>query len=490
MIFMKHKANAIEYDDGIIKVFTLAALFWGCFAMLMGVWIALELTYPAFNLGLPWTSFGRIRPTHTTSIILGFAGNVLFATSFFVVQRTSQVKLALGSLARVVFLGYQLFLVLAVTGYPLGITQGKEYGEPEWYADLLLVIVWVAYFIIYIGTLKNRKERHIYVSNWFYLAFISVFAIVHIGNGLAIPISLMSPNSIHVFGGVQSAMIQWWYGHNAVGFFLTSGFIGMMYYFLPKRAQRPVYSYRLSILHFWSFIFFYVWAGAHHLHYTSIPDWTQTLGMTMSIILWVPSWGGMINGIMTLSGAWYKIRKDPVIAFMVIAIAFYGMTTFEGPVLAIKGVNRLAHYTEWIISHVHSGGLGWVGFISFGALYHMVPVLWNKPDMYSVKLIGIHLWLGTIGIVLYITSMWVAGITQGLLWRSYNDVGFLKYSFIDVVSTLHPYYLIRAIGGITYLSGFIVMIYNIYMTIRTQPQEIKEDLKITKPIGGESIEAA
>lgn len=466
-----------RYDDQIIRYFTIAAFFWGIFAMLMGVIIALQLTYPQLNLDLPWTTFGRIRPTHTTSIIFGFGGNVLFATSFFVIQRTCQVMLQARALARFVFLGYQLFLVLAVSGYPLGITQAKEYAEPEWYADLLLTVVWVCYFIIFALTLSKRQERHIYVSNWFYLAFIFVVAMLHIGNGLAIPISITSPNSVPVFGGVQSAMIQWWYGHNAVGFFLTAGFIGIMYYFVPKRAERPVYSYRLSILHFWALIFLYIWAGAHHLHYTSIPDWTQTLGMTMSIILWIPSWGGMINGIMTISGAWHKLRTDPVLSFMVIAIAFYGMSTFEGPVLAIKDVNRLAHYSEWIISHVHSGGLGWVAFISFGALYHMVPILWNKPDMYSKKLISLHLWLGTIGIVLYVASMWVAGITQGLMWRDYNEVGFLKYSFIDIVSSIHPYYLIRAVGGISYLSGFIVMVYNVYMTIKSQPQESSETLK-------------
>lgn len=485
-----NKNSTENYDDGIVKAFTLAAFFWGFVAMMMGVWIALELTYPLLNFDLPWTSFGRIRPVHTSSIIFGFGGNVLFATSFFVVQRTSQVRLALGSVARLVFIGYQLFLVLAAFGYPFGITQGKEYAEPEWYADLLLTVVWVAYFLVFLVTLKRRQEKHIYVSNWFFLSFIFVVAILHIGNGLAIPIALTSPNSVPVFGGVQSAMIQWWYGHNAVGFFLTAGFIGIMYYFIPKRAQKPVYSYRLSILHFWSLIFLYIWAGPHHLHYTAIPDWAQTLGMTMSIILWIPSWGGMVNGIMTLSGAWDKLRKDPVLSFLVIAVAFYGMSTFEGPVLAIKEVNRLAHYTEWIISHVHSGGLGWVAFMSFGALYHMVPVLWNKPDIYSIKLISAHLWLGTVGIVLYITSMWAAGITQGLLWRSYNDVGFLQYSFIDIVSMLHPYYLIRAIGGVVYLLGFIIMMYNVYMTIRSRPQETREALKAKNKMITEEPEAA
>jgi cytochrome c oxidase cbb3-type subunit 1 len=467
-----------KYDDTIIKAFTIASLFWGVIAMFMGVWIALELTYPLLNFDLPWTSFGRLRPIHTTGIIFGFGGNVLFATSFYILQRTCEVRLRMATAAKFLFLGYQVFLILAVAGYPLGITQGKEYAEPEWYADLLLTVLWILYFIIYLVTLHYRKERHIYVSNWFYLAFIFVFSMLHIGNGLAIPLALNSPNSVPLFGGVQSAMIQWWYGHNAVGFFLTAGFIGIMYYFIPKRAEQPVYSYRLSILHFWALIFLYIWAGAHHLHYTAVPDWTQTLGMTMSIILWVPSWGGMINGIMTLSGSWHKVRQDPVLAFLVIAVAFYGMSTFEGPVLSIKEVNRLAHYSEWIISHVHSGGLGWVGFISFGALYHMVPILWNKPALFSMKLVSLHLWLASIGIVFYITSMWAAGITQGLLWRSYNEVGFLKYAFIEIVALLHPYYLIRAIGGLCYLSGFIIMIYNLYKTIKLQPAKSNEKMKV------------
>ncbi len=469
-----NKKKLIKYDDQIVKMFTIATLFWAFAGMLVGVLIALQLTYPIFNFDLPWTNFGRMRPLHTSGVIFGFGGNILIATSLFVVQRTSQVPLAFQGLARLVFVGYQCFLMMAGSGYLLGITQGKEYAEPEWHADLLLTIIWVIYFIVYVATLMRRQERHIYVANWFYLAFIVVVAILHIGNGLCIPISLTSPNSVPLFSGVQSAMIQWWYGHNAVGFLLTAGFLGIMYYFIPKRAQRPIYSYRLSILHFWALVFIYIWAGPHHLHHTAIPDWTQTLGMTMSIILWVPSWGGMINGIMTLSGAWEKLREDTVLRFMIIALAFYGMSTFEGPVLAIKSVNRLAHYTEWIISHVHSGTLGWVGFISFGAIYHMVPVLWHKPDMYSRKLINVHLWFGTVGIVLYITSMWVAGVTQGLLWRSYDEMGFLKYSFIDVVVTMHPYYLIRAIGGILYLTGVIIMIYNVIMTIRAEHAKIKD----------------
>ncbi len=459
------KACNFSYDDQIIRWFTLTALFWAVVGMGAGVFIALQLAYPALNFDLPWTSFGRLRPLHTSGVIFAFGGNVLFATSLFVVQRTSQITLALPLLARFVYFGYQIFLIIAASGYLMGITQGKEYAEPEWYADLLLTIVWVCYLIIYLATLHKRKEAHIYVANWFFLAFIIIVAILHIGNNLTIPISLTSTSSVAVFSGVQSAMIQWWYGHNAVGFFLTAGFLGIMYYFVPKRVGLPVYSYRLSILHFWAFVYIYIWAGPHHLHYTSLPDWVQTLGMTMSIILWVPSWGGMINGIMTLSGAWYKLREDPVLKFLVVSIAFYGMSTFEGPVMAIKAVNALSHYTEWTISHVHSGALGWVSFISFGALYHLVPILWNKKELYSMNLVNIHLWLGSIGIVLYITSMWAAGISQGLMWRSYDELGFLKYSFVDVVSILHPYYVIRALGGAFFFLGLLTMLYNVIKTI-------------------------
>ena len=472
-----------KYDDQIIRCFLVAALFWGAVGMLIGVFIALQLAYPSLNFDLPWTSFGRVRPVHTSGVIFGFGGNVLFATSLFVVQRTSSVKLAWPSVARFVFIGYQAFLVIAASGYVFGITQGKEYAEPEWYADILLTVVWIAYFLVYIMTLKNRKERHIYVANWFYLAFIVVVAMLHLGNNVHVPIAWNSPNSIPIFSGVQSAMVQWWYGHNAVGFFLTAGFIGIAYYFIPKRVGQPIYSYRLSILHFWALVFVYIWAGPHHLHYTSLPDWTQTLGMTMSIILWVPSWGGMVNSMMTLSGAWDKLREDPVLKFLVIAIAFYGMSTFEGPLMAIKAVNALSHYTEWTISHVHSGALGWVCCISFGAIYCMVPVLWKKDEMHSIKLVNWHLWFATIGIVLYITSMWAAGLSQGLMWRSYDDMGFLKYSFIEVVAILHPYYVIRALGGAFFLFGVIIMIYNIFMTIKC----IKKDVKLHEIIPNADI---
>jgi cytochrome c oxidase cbb3-type subunit 1 len=354
---------------------------------------------------------------------------------------------------------------MAGLGYLFGVTQGKEYAEPEWYADLWLTIVWVIYLIIYLVTLTKRKEPHIYVANWFFLAFIVTVAVLHLVNGVSIPVSLFGAKSYPLWGGVQSAMIQWWYGHNAVGFFLTAGFLGIVYYFIPKRANRPIYSYRLSILHFWSLIFLYIWAGPHHLHYTALPDWAQTLGMTFSIMLWMPSWGGMINGMMTLSGAWYKLREDPVLKFMIISLAFYGMSTFEGPLMSIKEVNALSHYTDWTIGHVHSGTLGWVAFISFGVIYYLFPVLWNKKNLYSLRLVNIHLWISTIGIVFYISSMWVSGIMQGLMWRAYDNLGFLEYSFVETVMAMKPFYLIRGIGGVLFFIGVLIMIYNLIKTL-------------------------
>lgn len=459
---------AVDYNDAIVKLFSIIAVFWGIVGFSAGVFIALQLAFPALNFDTSWLSFGRLRPIHTSGVIFAFGGNVLFATSLYIVQRTCQVRLQASDwLLKFIFFGYQIFLIGAVVTYAMGITQAKEYAEPEWHLDLLLTVVWVAYLWVYVRTIMKRTEPHIYVANWFFLAFIIVVAILHLGNNLSIPVSLNSPYSVSLFSGVQSAMIQWWYGHNAVGFFLTAGFIGIMYYFVPKRAMRPVYSYRLSIMHFWALIFLYIWAGPHHLHYTALPDWTQTLGMTMSLMLWLPSWGGMANGIMTLSGAWEKLRDDPVLRFLVISVAFYGMSTFEGPLMAIKAVNSLSHYTEWTISHVHSGALGWVALISFGALYHMIPRLWGKDEMYSLKLVNLHLWLACIGIVLYITSMWAAGIMQGLMWRSYDDMGFLSYSFIEIVKELHPLYITRAVGGGFFLTGAIVMAYNVYKTIKT-----------------------
>lgn len=453
-----------EYNESIVKKFTIASVFWAIVGFLVGLYIALQMAFPGLNFE-PYFTFGRLRPLHTSAVIFAFGGNVLFATSYFVVQRTCRARLWGDSLANFTFWGYQAFIVMAALGYVFGVTQGKEYAEPEWYADLWLAIVWVVYLVVFLMTLSKRKEPHIYVANWFFLAFIATVAILHIVNGISVPVSLTSLKSYPLWGGVQNALIQWWYGHNAVGFFLTAGFLGIMYYFVPKRANRPVYSYRLSIIHFWSLIFIYIWAGPHHLHYTALPDWAQTLGMTFSIILWMPSWGGMINGLMTLSGAWHKLREDPVLKFMIISLAFYGMSTFEGPIMAIKEVNALSHYTEWTIGHVHSGALGWVAFISFGAIYHLVPVLWKKKELYSLKLVNMHLWIATIGIVFYISAMWIAGVMQGLMWRSYDSLGFLEYSFVETVMAMHPFYIIRALGGVLFLGGALIMVYNIWKTI-------------------------
>ncbi|HEX6979509.1 MAG TPA: cytochrome-c oxidase, cbb3-type subunit I [Alphaproteobacteria bacterium] len=455
------------YVEDVVRAFVVATVFWGVVAFAAGVYVALQLAFPALNLGLEWTTFGRLRPVHTSAAIFAFGGNALIGTSFYVVQRTCRAPLWGGAVpAWFVFWGYQLFIVLAALGYVLGITQSREYAEPEWYLDLWLTLVWVAYLAIFMGTIAKRKEPHIYVANWFYLGFIITIAMLHIVNNLAVPVSIFGTKSYSAAAGVQDAMIQWWYGHNAVGFFLTAGFLGMMYYFIPKRAERPVYSYRLSIIHFWALIFIYIWAGPHHLHYTALPDWTQTLGMAFSIMLWMPSWGGMINGLMTLSGAWDKLRTDPGLRFSVTAVAFYGMSTFEGPVMSIRAVNGLSHYTDWTIGHVHSGALGWVAFITFGALYYLVPALWKRKDVYSTRLVAWHFWIATLGIVLYITAMWVSGIMQGLMWRAYDELGFLQYSFVETVAAMYPFYLIRALGGVLFLTGALIMAYNFWRTAR------------------------
>ena len=467
-----------EYYDGLIKKFVIAASLWGFVGFLAGDYIAWQLAFPGLNWDLEWISFGRLRPLHTSAVIFAFGGNILIGTSFYISQRTCRTSLFGGAgLGNFIFWGYQLFIVLAATGYLLGITQSKEYAEPEWYVDIWLTIVWVAYLVAFAGTLIKRKEPHIYVANWFFLAFIITIAMLHIVNNLAVPISFTSAKSYIIWSGVQDAMTQWWYGHNAVGFFLTAGFLGMMYYFVPKQAERPVYSYRLSVIHFWAITFLYIWAGPHHLHYTALPDWVQTLGMTFSIMLWMPSWGGMINGLMTLSGAWHKLRTDPILRFLIASVGFYGMSTFEGPLMAIKVVNSLSHYTDWTIGHVHSGALGWNAFISFGAIYYLVPKLWKRERLYSLKLVNMHFWIATIGIVLYITSMWVSGIMQGLMWRTYDSLGFLQYSFIETVEAMHPYYIIRATGGLLFLTGAAIMLYNIFRTIRG-------DIRDEAPIGG------
>ncbi len=468
--FFKLPDNDSRYDDDPIRWGVIATMFWGLAGLLAGVFIAAQLAFPQLNFE-PYLNFGRVRPLHTSAVIFAFGGNALLATSFYVVQRTCRTQLAFPTLARFVFWGYQLFIVLAATGYLLGITQSKEYAEPEWYVDLWLTIVWVAYFIVFVGTLAKRNEPHIYVANWFYLAFIVTIAMLHIVNNLAMPVSLLGAKSYSAFAGVQDALTQWWYGHNAVGFFLTAGFLAMMYYFVPKQAERPVYSYRLSIIHFWSLIFLYIWAGPHHLHYTALPDWAQTLGMVFSIMLWMPSWGGMINGLMTLNGAWDKIRTDPIIRMMVLALAFYGMSTFEGPMLSIKSVNSLSHYTDWTIGHVHSGALGWNGMITFACVYFLVPRLWKRERMYSLRMINWHFWLATLGIVFYASSMWVAGIQQGLMWREYGPDGYLVWSFADSVAAMFPMYVIRMLGGLMYLSGAVIMSYNIWMTLAGKLRE-------------------
>jgi cytochrome c oxidase cbb3-type subunit I len=466
------QAAAVRYNDDVIRAFTLATVFWGVVAFLVGVVIALQLSFPIFNLGLEWTSFGRLRPVHTSAAIFAFGGNALFATSLYVVQRTCRARLFGGAaLASFVFWGYQLFILLAASGYVLGITEGREYAEPEWYVDLWLTIVWVCYLVVFAVTILKRREPHIYVANWFYLAFILTIAILHIVNNLSLPVSFFGAKSYSLFSGVQDALTQWWYGHNAVGFFLTAGFLGIMYYFVPKQADRPIYSYRLSIIHFWALIFLYIWAGPHHLHYTALPDWAQTLGMTFSVMLWMPSWGGMINGLMTLSGAWDKLRTDPVLRFLVTSVAFYGMSTFEGPLMSIRQVNALSHYTDWTIGHVHSGALGWVAFVSFGAIYFLVPRLWHRSALYSLKLVSYHFWIATVGILLYITAMWISGIMQGLMWRSYDELGFLQYSFIETVAAMHPFYVIRALGGILFLTGALIMVWNVWKTIAVGPAE-------------------
>ena len=460
-----------EYNDGVIRAGVIATALWGVVGFLVGVTIAFQLAYPALNLSdltHGYMNFGKLRPLHTSAVIFAFGGNALIATSFYVVQRTSAARLWGGNLAWFVFWGYQLVIVLAATGYILGATQSKEYAEPEWLTDWWLTVVWVAYLVVFLGTIVKRKEPHIYVANWFYLSFIVTIAMLHLINNISIPVSLFGSKSVQLFSGVQDAMTQWWYGHNAVGFFLTAGFLGMMYYFVPKQAERPIYSYKLSIIHFWALIFLYIWAGPHHLHYTALPDWAATLGMVFSVILWMPSWGGMINGLMTVSGAWDKLRTDPILRMMVVSIGFYGMSTFEGPMMSIRAVNSLSHYTDWTIGHVHSGALGWNGMITFGALYYLVPKLWNRERLYSLSLVSWHFWLATIGIVLYASSMWVSGIMEGLMWREVDSQGFLVNAFADTVAAKHPMNVVRALGGVLFLAGACIMAFNLWATVARQ----------------------
>jgi len=450
------------YNYTVVRQFAIMTIIWGIVGMLVGVVIASQMAWPALNFDLPWFTFSRLRPLHTNAVIFAFGGCALFATSYYVVQRTCHVRLYAGHLAAFTFWGWQLVILAAAITLPLGYTTSKEYAELEWPIDILITVVWVAYAVVFFGTIVKRKTPHIYVANWFFGGFIVVVAMLHIVNSAALPVNAFK--SYSVYAGAQDAMVQWWYGHNAVGFFLTAGFLGIMYYFVPKQANRPVYSYRLSVVHFWALIFTYIWAGPHHLHYTALPDWTQSLGMVFSLILLAPSWGGMINGIMTLSGAWQKLRTDPVLRFLIVSVSFYGMSTFEGPMMAIKTVNALSHYTDWTIGHVHSGALGWVAMISIGAMYYMIPRLFDKK-IYSQKLIEVHFWLATLGIVLYIASMWVSGVMQGLMWRAVNADGTLTYSFVESVQAMHPFYIVRFLGGCCFLVGMLVMAYNLWRSI-------------------------
>lgn len=455
------------YNYKVVRQFSIMTIVWGIVGMLVGVIIAAQLYFPDITYGIEYLTYGRLRPLHTNAVIFAFGGSALMGTSLYVVQRTCHTPLISNALAAFVFWGWQLIIVLAAISLPMGWTSGKEYAELEWPIDILIAIVWVAYAILYFGTIMKRKTEHIYVANWFYGAFILTVAVLHIVNSAAIPVSLTK--SYSAYGGTVDAMVQWWYGHNAVGFFLTAGFLGMMYYYIPKQAERPVYSYRLSIVHFWALIAVYMWAGPHHLHYTALPNWAQSVGMVFSLILLAPSWGGMINGIMTLSGAWHKLRTDPIIKFLIVSLSFYGMSTFEGPMMSIKTVNALSHYTDWTIGHVHSGALGWVAFVTIGAMYYMIPKLFGRKEMISVNLINVHFWVSTIGVVLYIAAMWIAGVMQGLMWRAVNEDGTLTYSFVESVQSTYPYYGIRLLGGILFLSGMIIMAYNVVKTIQAGP---------------------
>ena len=455
------------YNDRVVRQFAIMTIVWGIVGMLVGVIIAAQLIWPDLTAGISWLSYGRLRPLHTNAVIFAFGGSALFATSYYVVQRTCHARLFSDTLTSFTFWGWQAVIVSAAITLPLGITMGKEYAELEWPIALLIAVVWVAYAVVFFGTIVKRKIKHIYVANWFFGAFILTVAVLHIVNNIAIPAGMWK--SYPVYSGAVDAMVQWWYGHNAVGFFLTAGFLGMMYYFVPRQANRPIYSYRLSIVHFWSLIAIYMWAGPHHLHYTSLPDWAQTLGMLFSLILLAPSWGGMINGIMTLSGAWHKLRTDPILRFMIVALSFYGMSTFEGPMMSIKTVNALSHYTDWTIGHVHSGALGWVAMISLGSLYTLLPRVWGVEKMYSTRAIEWHFWTSTIGTVLYIVAMWAAGLMQGIMWRTFNDDGTLTYTFIEVLARTQPFYMLRLLGGIVFLSGMFFMVWNVYKTWQSAP---------------------
>ena len=460
-----------KYNIEVVRWFAVMTVVWGIVGMAVGVLLAGQLAWPALNFDTSWLSFGRLRPLHTNAVIFAFGGCALMASALYTVQRTCRTPLISHGLAKTVFFGWNLVILLAAITLPMGITTTKEYAELEWPIDILIAVVWVLFGVVFFGTIMKRRIEHIYVANWFFGALIIGVAILHIFNSLALPVSLTKSYSI--YAGAMDAMMQWWYGHNAVGFFLTAGFLGIMYYFVPKQAGRPVYSYRLSIVHFWALIAIYVWAGPHHLHYTSLPDWAQSLGMVMSLVLLAPSWGGMINGIMTLSGAWDKLRTDPILKFLIVSLSFYGMSTFEGPMMSIKTVNALSHNTDWTIGHVHSGALGWVAMVSIGAMYHLIPLLYGRDQgqMYSVKLINLHFWLATLGTVLYIASMWVNGLLQGLMWRATSVDGTLTYSFAETVEASYPGHYVRFIGGAIFLLGMLIMAFNVYKTVRGERRD-------------------
>ncbi len=461
------RTESFHYDDAIVRKFVTATLLWGLVGMCVGLWIAMQLVWPDLNVA-PYFTFGRLRPLHTNAVIFAFAGNGMFAAIYYSSQRLLKARMFSDTLSAIHFWGWQLIIVAAAVTLPLGYTQGKEYAELEWPIDLAIAVVWVTFAINFFGTLARRRERHIYVALWFYIATIVTVAILHIFNNLVIPAGPLK--SYPIYAGVQDAFMQWWYGHNAVAFFLTTPFLGLMYYFLPKAADRPVFSYRLSILHFWSLVFIYIWAGPHHLHYTALPAWASTLGMVFSVMLWMPSWGGMINGLLTLRGAWNKVAADPVLKFFVVAITFYGMSTFEGPMMSVKSVNALSHYTNWNIAHVHGGALGWVGFMVFGMVYWLVPRLY-QTKLYSLRLATTHFWISTVGIVLYVISMWAAGITEGLMWRAFDDTGRLQFpDFVETSIRLIPMYWVRMLGGMMYITGTVLGIYNVYKTWASRPQ--------------------
>ena len=477
---MSRQVEQFIYDDAIVRKFAAATIIWGVVGMSVGLTLAFQLFLPVVNLDISWLTFGRLRPLHTDSVIFAFAGNAIFAGIYHSSQRLLKTRMFSDILSNIHFWGWQLIIVAVAITLPLGMTQAREYAEMIWPIDIAIALIWVIFAINFFGTLAKRREKHIYVAVWFYIATIVAVAILHIFNNLALPATLFK--SYPIYAGAQDAFMQWWYGHNAVAFFLTTPFLGLMYYYLPKAAERPVYSYRLSILHFWSLVFIYIWAGPHHLHYTALPEWASTLGMIFSLMLWMPSWGGMINGLLTLRGAWNKVAEEPVLKFFVVAVTFYGMSTFEGPLLSIKSVNSLAHYTDWIVGHVHAGTLGWNGFLTFGMIYWMLPKIF-QTKLWSRKWMEIHFWIGTIGILLYVVSLYAAGITQGLMWRAFDPTGFLQYpDFVETILRIMPMYWGRALGGTFFLTGAIMALINFYMTWKSRPSEYEEIIQEAPPL--------